>query len=322
MGLGDLPLRDRLAVSDFAEAVRAGLSAGRKTLPPRFLYDALGSALFEAITELPWYGIPRAETALLAEHAGAALDLPDPLTLIELGPGSGKKLDLLLAHGARGRALEARLVDLSPEALGAAKERLARHAAVRVHTHAGTFEEGLAEAAGASAGRRRLVLFLGSNIGNFDAGEARAFLSRVRAALAPGDGFLLGADLVKGGEELRVAYDDPLGVTAAFDLNLLVRMNRELGAAFDLRDFAHEAYWNAAASRVEMHLVARRAVAVPIPALGMTVSFAEGETIHTESSTKYRVPELEELVRGAGFSPRCTWVDAARGFALALSAAA
>lgn len=309
-------------MSDLADAARRSLAGRPKSLPPRFLYDALGSALFDAITELPWYLIPRAETVLLGAHAAEALaHFPDPLTLIELGPGSGRKLDVLLGAGARGRPLEVRLVDVAPQSLAAASARVSRHGGVSVHGHAATFETGLTEAAAAAKGRRRLVLFLGSNIGNLDAAESRAFLGLVRRCLAPGDGLLLGADLVKEREALLLAYDDPLGVTAAFDRNLLVRMNRELSASFDLADFAHEARWNEKESRVEMHLVARRRLSVPVPAAGITVEMEEGETIHTESSHKYRLEDLDALGASAGFATRSRWVDEKAGFALVLFAA-
>jgi len=290
--------------SAFAEMVRRGLNLRQKQLDPSFFYDALGSALFDAITRLPEYTITRAELTLLQTHGPAILaPFPEPIELIELGPGNGEKLSTLVEH-APGATVH--LIDVSAAALRAAALTIERACDVRPTTFIGTFQDGLRELPRRS--RRRLVLFLGSNLGNFAPAEAQEFLRSIHASLAPGDALLLGADLVKSDSVLLAAYDDPLGVTAAFNKNILVRMNRELGANFDLAAFDHRAIWNAAASRIEMHLVSLIDQRVAIPALELTVPFAAGETIWTESSHKYREAALRQLVEGAGFQEHAAWV--------------
>jgi L-histidine Nalpha-methyltransferase len=308
------------AVAGVAADARAGLTASPKTLPPRLLYDTTGSALFEAICQLPWYGITRAETALL-EHVAwdIARRLPAVSDVVELGPGSGDKLARLLAPFAR-RAIPmtAHLVDVSSDALDAAEQSLGRVPRLRVVRHHATFDEGLEAAARVPRTGGRLVAFLGSNIGNFDPDQAAALLEAIARSLGPGDGLLLGADLVKPEPALLAAYDDPLGVTAAFNRNLLVRLNRELGANFDVGAFNHEARWNGEASRVEMHLVSRRPQEVSLPGAGLSVTFARLESIWTESSYKYEPDQLVALGRSAGFHLIDQWIDANARFALTL----
>jgi dimethylhistidine N-methyltransferase len=300
----------------FADDVRAGLTARPKRLPSKYLYDGVGSRLFEAICELAWYRITRAEKALLRKHAAAMLaGLASPLSIVELGPGSGEKLALLAEGLPPGSRAGVHLVDISKSALAAAERTLADDPRLSITSHAATYEEGLREAiAQCSASGSRLVLFLGSNIGNFDPEEAAAFLGAVRAALRPGDALLLGADLVKPEPELLLAYDDPVGVTAAFDKNLLARIDRELGGHFDLRTFAHEARWNPVDARVEMHLVSRRRQRVRIDALALDVGFEEGESIWTESSYKLTPERVAALGRDAGFTRATPWIDADAGF--------
>jgi dimethylhistidine N-methyltransferase len=246
--------------------------------------------------------------------------LPDPLTFVELGCGSGEKVAMLAeALRSRRRSVSVHLIDISPIALELSERTLGRLEHVSVVGHRTTYEEGLRHAATLRpSGVTMLVLFLGSNIGNFDPPAAHDFLSQIRRALRPGDALLLGADLVKSERELLLAYDDPLGVTAAFNKNLLVRINRELLADFDLASFDHRAVWNAAESRVEMHLVSRHAQRVEIPRAGCTVSFDRGEHIWTENSYKYTLEEV--LARGerAGFRSREQWVDGDARFALTL----
>jgi dimethylhistidine N-methyltransferase len=285
-----------LIAGDFAARVRHGLSLTPKRLDPQFFYDALGSALFDAITCLPEYTITRAETALLRQHGremvGALAGAPQ---LVELGPGNGEKLDLLL--GSARDFTSVHLIDISAAALGSATARLREGRGVEVTCYQGAFLDGLAALPHVT--RRRLVLFLGSNLGNFSREEAGAFLSSVRASLSQGDGLLLGVDLIKLPEVLLAAYDDALGVTAAFNKNLLARMNRELGANFDLLAFDHRAIWNPGASRIEMHLVSIIDQEVRFEPLDLQVSFAAGESIWTESSHKYSSATLRLSPRRA-----------------------
>jgi dimethylhistidine N-methyltransferase len=306
---------------EFARDVRSGLTSSPKWLPPRWFYDSLGSALFEAITQLPWYPISRAESALLSRHAAELVELsPDPLQVVELGVGDGAKLARIVAAFAEaGRVVDVHLVDVSSRALEAAGRALADFGAVRVTADEATFEDGLDRSAGRD-GAARLVLFLGSNLGNFDPARADALIARIAGSLAPGDLFLLGTDLIKPAPVLIRAYDDPLGVTAAFNKNVLQRINAQLGADFDLAAFAHEARWNAGHSRVEMHLVSSRAQRVRVPAAGVTVRFEPGESIWTESSYKYDVRALAALGAAHGFVARAQWVDPHAAFALTLFA--
>ena len=322
---------ERLA-ADFAADVRRDFALTPKQLQSKYLYDALGSSLFEAICRLPWYRITRAERRLLEAHAPAVVERvcrePETVPLIvELGCGSGEKIvilaEALQAAGRRGRV---HLIDISPQALEQSERTLGRLRHISVVGHRDTYEVGLRHAARQrEAASPVLVLLLGSNIGNFDAPAADEFLRAIRGALVPGDALLLGADLVKPESELRLAYDDPLGVTAAFNRNLLVRINRELGGTFDLDAFAHVAVWNAAEHRVEMHLESRRRQTVTVGPAGTpdawTVSFGEGERIWTESSYKYEPEAIEVMGRRAGFTIAAQWIDEDARFALTLFAA-
>lgn len=309
-----------IGVGAFASDVRAGLTASPKTMPARWLYDAIGSALFEAICLLPWYPITRAESAMLERIAPEAERLlPSVTDVIELGPGSGEKLARLMwPFAQRLESLTAHLVDVSADALEAAGRTLLRLPQVRVVRYNAPFEAGLQQAASSPRRGGRLVAFLGSNIGNFDPGPAQALLAVIAGALEPGDALLLGADLVKPEPVLRLAYDDPLGVTAAFNRNLLSRMNRELDADFDLGRFRHHVRWDAGASRVEMHLSSLAAQQVRIPGAGLTVDFARGETIWTESSHKYELTTLQAMGAAAGLHVVRQWTDDDARFALTL----
>jgi dimethylhistidine N-methyltransferase len=311
---------DAAAIAEFASAVQYYLALRPRQLPSRYLYDALGSALFEAICCLPWYGITRAESRLLEAHGRALVARLAPLSrIVELGSGSGDKLRRLLdAAGAERPPLDVHLVDLSPSALEASTQALASFDAVTVATHCARYEAGLVEAVADPTPGRTLVMFLGSNIGNFDPPGAAALLRGIRASLRAGDALLLGADLVKPERDLRLAYDDPLGVTAAFNRNLLVRINRELDATFDVDRFAHRAAWNAGAARVEMHLVADSAQEVTIAQAGLRLRLARGEAIWTESSYKYVPEQLESMAAVAGFAPAAQWIDPRDRFALTL----
>ncbi|MFO0755770.1 MAG: L-histidine N(alpha)-methyltransferase [Byssovorax sp.] len=303
----------------FIDDVRRGLGGSPKRLPSRYFYDELGSQLFEAICQLPWYPITRAEDRLLGAHAADMIaPFPALAEICELGCGSGDKIGRLMAAlDARGEAPTVHLIDVSPRAHELAQSSLSRFPRARVQSHLGTYEEGLAALPKSPSGQR-LALFLGSNIGNFDPPAARALLAAIRRALRPGDGLLLGADGVRAEADLVLAYDDPLGVTAAFNKNLLQRLNAELGADFDLASFAHEARWNAPASRMEMHLVSRRAQRVTIPAAEMTARFHEGESIWTESSCKYTETMITDLGLTAGLTVEARWVDERTHFSTTL----
>jgi L-histidine Nalpha-methyltransferase len=313
--------------ADFASDVARDLQLSPKQLQSKYLYDALGSSLFDAICRLPWYRITRAEQRLLEHHAAEIVDraeLSAPRkttpTIVELGCGSGEKIVLLAeALQAQGASARVHLIDISSQALEQTEQRLTRLRHFSVVGHQSTYEEGLRRAAAArDPGSPVLVLFLGSNIGNFDTPAAGAFLQRVHAALEPGDLMLLGADLVKPESELMLAYDDPLGVTAAFNKNLLVRINRELGGRFDLSAFAHRAFWNEDEQRVEMHLVSTRRQTVPIPRAGAQITFDRDEWIWTESSYKYSAPEVVLMGADAGFNLVEQWIDEEAQFALTL----
>jgi L-histidine N-alpha-methyltransferase len=323
------------AAAQFAADVQYYLTLEPRQLPSRYLYDELGSALFDAICALPWYAITRAETRLLAAHGRAVFGaVPGLTTIIELGPGSGAKLATLVEVGRRlTERLDLRLVDISPSALELAQRTLAALPNVNVVSYADTYEAGLMQAAAETVSGRALVLFLGSNIGNFDRPGAEEFLRGIRAGLRRGDALLMGADLVKPEHQLLMAYDDPLGVTAAFNRNLLVRINRELGGNFDIGRFDHRAVWAPEASRVEMHLVSRVAQRVRIGAQGLggsanadmdvvDITFGEGESIWTESSYKYRPDELALNLEQTGFHILHQWIDRDAGFALTLAEAA
>ena len=305
----------------FAADVRAGLGAKRKVLPAKYFYDALGSQLFEAICQLPWYPITRAETRLL-ERSGAAMVAPFPAVaeLVELGSGSGEKLARLARPLlARGAPLDIHLVDISEKALDLGRAALGSLAGARVVGHRASYEAGLAALAAERPSRgARVVCFLGSNIGNFDPPAAATLLDAIRAALGPGDGLLHGADLIRAEAALLLAYDDPLGVTAAFNKNVLQRINAELGGDFDLDAFAHRATWDAGAARVEMHLVSRRRQVARIPVAAIDAAFEEGETIWTESSYKHSPEGLAAMGRRAGLRCEQQWVDEESGFATTL----
>lgn len=308
----------------FADDVQYYLAQDPRQLPSRYLYDALGSALFDAICRLPWYALTRAEERLLRDHVGEILghDGHSPV-IVELGPGSGEKLAILLEMAGRCSA-ESRLhlIDISPSALDRAVRTITSLGNLQAVAHLGTYEAGLAEfTEGRPDDRRALVLFLGSNIGNFDEPGRAAFLRTIRRSLRRGDTFLLGADLVKPERELLLAYDDPLGVTAAFNRNLLVRLNGELDGDFDLDAFRHRTVWNPSHSRIEMHLVSQRRQRVRIARAQLDFEMAEGESIWTESSYKYTPEGIVALLGGCGFEVTAQWIDANDRFALTHAAA-
>jgi dimethylhistidine N-methyltransferase len=326
-------VRAEAPAGTFAADVVRDLQRTPKQLQSQYLYDELGSSLFEAICRLPWYRITRAESQLLSTHAKDVVARLAPgsaghCTIIELGVGSGEKLATILDALPRRVVPELHLVDISAAALDATAARVSHLPPDQIVRHEGTYEQGLASIAppaaslsgapASNAGSRRLLLFLGSNIGNFAAAAADGLMRAMRRALAPGDLLLLGADLVKPEPDLIRAYDDPLGVTAAFNKNLLVRINRDLGGEFDLATFQHRAVWNAPCQRIEMHLVSRIRQQVAITSAGPEVAFAAGETIWTESSYKYTPASIERLATASGFSVSGQWTDPDAAYALSL----
>lgn len=309
-----IPIESHSAPRTLADDVRKGLGQVPKTLPPKYFYDELGSVLFDAICLLPEYYPTRAEREILTRSANEIVaELDGPVELVELGSGSAEKtrfvIDALLA---RQSSLHFIPVDISAAALElSSRALLGTYDGLSITGYASEYSGALAALRGVPPeGRRRLALFLGGNVGNFKRGKARQFLRELRQVLSTGDALLLGADLKKDAEVLEAAYDDALGVTAAFNLNVLARINRELGASFDLRRFSHRARFNERRCRIEMHLVSRCGQAVEIPALGMTVRFREGETIHTENSHKYDLEMLSEMAADTGYERTRTWTDA------------
>lgn len=306
-----------------AAAVRDGLASCPKHLPPWLFYDEAGSRLFEEITEAPEYYLTRSERAILDEHAGAIIAhaaVGDRLRITELGAGSADKTRALLAAAVRRQGpVVYEPVDVSASALVKAQQRIEREFPdVLVAPQILDYTDGL-QIELPAPDERRLVLYIGSSIGNFEPHEAARLLRQLRASLRPGDALLLGVDLLKSAEMLLAAYDDVGGVTAAFNLNLLVRLNRELGADFDPAAFAHCAMWNRTFSRMEMYLVSRVPQTVRLSALNMTVDFRRSECVHTENSYKYRQGQAETLLTGAGFTPSATWTDRRGWFAVVLA---
>jgi dimethylhistidine N-methyltransferase len=311
-------------------AVREGLTSRPKRLPAWLFYDEAGSRLFDAITELPEYYLTRTERGILTAHAaemiaqaGAGSRLRPRLRIVELGAGSADKTRLLLKAATELQgAVQYEPVDVSATALEAARRRIELEiAGVTVTPRVMDYTHGDGSRLLFDCRERRLVVYIGSSIGNFEPHQAAKLLRRVRAGLKTGDGFLLGVDLAKEDSILLAAYDDAAGVTAAFNRNLLVRLNRELDAEFEPEGFAHCALWNEAESRIEMHLKSRGAQHVRVRALDLTVEFAAGESIHTENSYKYRPGQAEVLLAEAGFRAEATWTDARGWFAVCLGRA-
>jgi L-histidine Nalpha-methyltransferase len=315
-----------------AKAVREGLSASPKKLPPWLFYDRTGSRLFDEITERPEYYLTRTERGILATHANTMIEHAAAgrrLRITELGAGSAEKTRLLLkAAVANQEKVIYEPLDVSASALDLAKRgieseipevavcpkvmdytRESRPQKRRLHLAQSRDNQVGIDFDYLSLGERRLVLYIGSSIGNFEPHEARRILRNVRAGLKQGDTLLLGVDLVKDKSDLLAAYDDFAGVTADFNLNMLARLNRELDAEFNLDSFEHRAVWNQKESRIEMHLESRVAQKVQIAALEMEVSFAQGETIHTECSYKYAPGQAEAMLKDAGFGDTESWTD-------------
>lgn len=310
----------RVAAGDrtFGDDVRAGLTAVQKSVPPRYFYDDLGSSLFDAICNLPEYYPTRIESEILRRYGrDIAARIANVDRVVELGSGSAKKTRLLLDEIARGnREVEYVPVDIDPHILEkSGRELLAEYENLRVHAVCSDFTRPGHALRDVMAGGRTLVVFLGSTIGNFQPREAAALIRDVRRLLQPGDSFLVGADLKKPKTILEAAYNDSLGVTAAFNLNLLLRINRELGGRFDPASFAHRSFYDEQKGRVEMHLVSLREQTVPVDALHLEVAFSEGETIHTENSHKYDDAGIAQMAADSGFEVAGFWTDAKRWFA-------
>jgi L-histidine N-alpha-methyltransferase len=313
-------------ISDkIASSVYEGLLSSPKWLPSWLFYDPAGSRLFDEITRIPEYYVTRTERAIFADHAAEIVKQAageHALRLVELGAGSADKTRLLLSAAVeRQDTVFYEPVDVSASALVEAQIRIEDEIPgvlvcprVQDYTHDLELDSTLPS-------ERRLVLYIGSSIGNFEPGESMLLLERVRAALDPGDCLLLGVDLAKDEDVLHAAYDDAAGVTAAFNRNVLVRLNRELDADFRPESFAHRAMWNATESRMEMHLVSETKQTVWLPALDLRVNFEAGESIHTENSYKYRRGDAEALVAKAGFAHEATWMDERGWFAVCLARA-
>jgi dimethylhistidine N-methyltransferase len=299
-----------------AEDVRRGLSSQPKRFLPKYFYDELGSQLFEAICLVPEYYLTRAENEILQTYADEIVSSVDGhITLIEMGSGSASKTRLIIEALLRKQTdLLFMPVDISATALESSSRILLQsYTRLRIEAYAADYFAALAELSKHQRGRT-LALFLGSNISNFDPFEALNFLRALRTVLSEGDAHLLGADLKKDRETLEAAYNDALGVTAAFNLNVLARINRELGGEFDLRNFRHLAFYNEAAGRIEIYIESCTEQTVTIKQLDMQVQFAAGEQIHTENSYKYGLKDIEQLAEQTGFKLERTWLDTQKRF--------
>ncbi len=321
-------MKTAVSQSGIAELVRAGLSRKAKALPPWLFYDAAGSELFERITQLEAYYLTRKERQILLQHSGAIVDACVPETqwqVFELGAGSARKTaHLLRAALERQRCVEYHPLDISLDAMQNAVEYLAQELPeVKVCPEVTDYTQVQPRLPASDAGARKALLWMGSSIGNYEQAEAVAVLRRASAHFRAGDVLLLGVDLhpsegSKQKQDLILAYDDAEGVTAAFNRNLLLRLNRELGADFRADQFEHRADWNEAADRMEMHLVSRIRQQVHLAELEETFLFQAGESIHTESSYKPTVPQVQELLQQAGFPFVTAWMDPQRWFGVFL----
>jgi dimethylhistidine N-methyltransferase len=302
--------------SGLAEDVRRGLSSQPKRFLPKYFYDELGSQLFEAICLLPEYYLTRAENEILQRYADEIVSSVDgDITLIEMGSGSASKTRLIIEALLRKQSSLLFIpVDISATALESSSRILLQsYTRLRIEAYASDYFAALAELS-KHPRERTLALFLGSNISNFDPVEAVKFLHALRTVLSEGDAHLLGADLKKDKQTLEAAYNDALGVTAAFNLNVLARINRELGGEFDLRNFRHFAFYNEEAGRIEIYIESCSNQTVAIKQLDMQVEFAAGEQIHTENSYKYDLGDIAGLAAQTGFKLARTWLDSEKRF--------
>src|SRR2546423_5354676 len=309
-------LAKQIGQTDFARDVREGLTSNPKQLFPKYLYDALGSNLFEAICQTDEYYLTRAEDEILKQNANAIISqIPKCETLIELGSGSAEKTRKIIEALVR-RCTDLLFipVDISVSALEESSHALLdSYPTLKIRAYAADYFQAL-DAFELKAGEPALVLFLGSNIGNFEPDDAFNFMRAIRRVLRPGDALLLGADLKKDRATLEAAYNDSLGVTRSFIVNELERINRELDANFDLWAFGLRSVYNEAASRVEVYLESLRKQSVRIGALDLSIQFAQGERIHMENAYKYDLDSLRELGSRAGFTLNRTWLDQGRRF--------
>jgi L-histidine Nalpha-methyltransferase len=312
---------DAGALIEFSSDVVTGLSQpGQKELPSKYLWDEVGSALFDVICLLPEYGLSRAGMRLLRKHSAEMVEaIPEPVIVAELGSGTGQKTRWLLEALARRQRVNYYPIDISQSALHRCEKELGQIDSVSIVGFERAYLEGLSEVAARRVHNERLlVLFLGSTIGNFDRSAGERFLLQVRAILGAGDALLLATDLEKPISQLLPAYDDPAGVTAAFDKNLLARMNRELDADFDLSRFEHVVRWDESERRVEMHLRSKDWQRITIPKARFRFYVREGETIWTESSHKYDREEVVAMGERAGFRRAGQWCDEEWPFAQTL----
>lgn len=313
-------LRSPVHIPEYASEVAKRLTRFPKSLPCKLFYDERGSALFEEITRLPEYYLTRTELQILRLYAhDMILAVGAPMSIVELGAGTAAKtMTLLEAMSRRQIRVKYSPVDISPSALNEAKARVrAQFPGAGVNAIAADFAHGFDFLRRIQ--HRKLVLYLGSSIGNYEYPEAISLLKQVRENLASGDALLLGTDMAKGRDFLIPAYDDPAGVTAEFNKNILRRINRELLADFDLDAFRHVAQWNPARSRIEIYLQSERAQAVNIPVARTTVKFAAGELIHTENSHKYTLEAVQQMLCVSGFRLEKSWFDAQKWFGLHLA---
>jgi dimethylhistidine N-methyltransferase len=322
--LSSIPCLPEAASTPVGAEVYRGLTSLPKRLSPWLFYDQRGSELFEAITALPEYYLTRTERAIFAEYGDeilAAASGDGKLAIIELGAGTAAKTGLLLAAAVRRQGhVSYYPIDISISALEAGRSRIADEMPqVAVRPIVADYTTELDEIP--TPGGRRLVLYIGSSIGNFEPGEASALLRRLRSQLAPGDLLLLGVDHIKDRNTLLPAYNDAAGVTAEFNRNILTRIRRELGAGFRPRLFMHRARWNDRESRIEMHLESLIQQEVSIPALDLTINFRRGETIHTENSYKFTPESVDGLLTRSGFAVERSWTDAKNWFGVYLAEA-
>ena len=314
--------RAAVQLSEIADDVLTGLSATPKSLPPKLFYDAIGSGLFDEITRLPEYYPTRLETQIFRDHAGEMIRAAgEQLDIVELGAGMATKTRLLLREVLKRQlVVNYTPVDISADALDVCASSLRREL-LRVKVDPCVADFSMAMPRLPQAKNTRLMLYIGSSIGNFDPEHAQQLLESMRLSLRRGDALLLGTDMRKDEATLVAAYDDSLGVTAKFNKNLLARINRELGADFNLAKFRHVALWNSEESRIEIYLESEAEQTVSIPALKRQFTFARRERVHTENSYKYTQSGVRTMLAKAGFSHQKSWTDDRKWYSVHLARA-